>query len=61
MDPDANLRRQLAIAQAVVHSDADDPTLNELAELVIALDEWIRAGGFSPARWSDALASRRRR
>jgi hypothetical protein len=51
MDPNANLRRQIAIAHAVVHADADNPTLVELAELILALDEWIRRGGFLPSRW----------
>jgi hypothetical protein len=60
MDPDANLRRQLAIARAAVHADADDPTLVELSELVLALDEWITRGGFLPSRWSQGNPSARR-
>jgi hypothetical protein len=52
MDPEANLRRQLAIARAAVYAEADDPTLVELAELVLALDEWIARGGFLPPRWA---------
>jgi hypothetical protein len=52
MDPNANLRRQLAIARAAVNVDGADDTLVELSELVLALDEWIRSGGFAPSRWS---------
>jgi hypothetical protein len=52
MDPDANLRRQLAIARAAVTVDGADDTLVELSELVLALDEWITMGGFVPARWN---------
>jgi hypothetical protein len=50
MDPDANLRRQLALARVAVHTDVDRDTLIELAELVLALDEWITpAVGLGPA------------
>jgi hypothetical protein len=54
MDPDANLRRQLAIARAAVNIDGADETLVELSELVLALDEWIRGSGFTPSRWGIA-------
>ena len=56
MDPDANLEEQLALAHAIADDDgesedgfADDAT--RLAELVIALDEWIAKGGFLPTTW----------
>jgi hypothetical protein len=52
MDPDENLRRALAIARAAVNVEDADPTLVELSELVLALDDWISAGGFLPSRWS---------
>ena len=58
MDPDTNLRRQLAIAWAAVNIDGADETLVELSELVLALDEWIRSGGFTPSRWSIAHRAR---
>jgi hypothetical protein len=58
MDPDVNLRRQLAIAEAAVNVDGADPTLVELSELVLGLSDWLQAGGFIPYRW---LLSRRKR
>ncbi len=69
MDPDANLKEQLEIAQEIqkVWDDCNaDGTLTagqrdyladkagRLSELVEALDEWIRKGGFLPARWEKA-------
>lgn len=67
MDPDANLEAALERAREIIAlidsatSDADerlDNTVklvglaNELAELVVALDEWLGKGGFLPAAWS---------
>lgn len=56
MDPDANLKEQLAIANAIVREawGHGAPTEREerLAELVLALDTWITSRGFVPARWS---------
>ena len=60
MDPTANLREQLALARSII--DANDAEENEggtidvvdacrLAELVIALDEWMRRRGALPAQW----------
>jgi len=59
MDPDQNLKEQLEIAAQILaaqdanHGEAGvDPDAGaNLAELVIALDEWIRGGGFLPAAW----------
>lgn len=51
MDPDANLRRQLAVARVAVNADVDKDTLLDLAELVRALNAWITRGGALPARW----------
>jgi len=57
MDPNANLREQLALAAAFL---ADDPEPDQspdmgdarrLSELVLALSEWICRGGFLPASW----------
>lgn len=60
MDPDANLQEQLEIAHRII--DEDDESIvdyndlirltNRLAELVVALDEWISVGGFKPNKWS---------
>jgi hypothetical protein len=53
MDPVANMREQCKLARKIIlYVDqglrplADDA--NELAELVITLDEWRRKGGFDP-------------
>lgn len=50
MDPNANLEEQLKLSRALVWLDGGRYA-TRLAELVIALDEWIRKGGFLPARW----------
>lgn len=61
MDPNANIREQLELAREVQDvcesQDAVDankmPDLMDvarLAELVLALDEWRRNGGFDPYR-----------
>lgn len=56
MDPNENLREQLELAQKL----RDDFSLDDLqvdraamrlAELVLALDEWLRKGGFYPRAW----------
>lgn len=56
MDPNANLAEQLRLARGIqacaddgAPIDVDDAT--RLAELVLALDEWLRNGGFRPAAW----------
>jgi hypothetical protein len=62
MDPNANLREQLELARAdwgVSEFDKLEPFNVDrlhtehlrLQELVLALDEWIRKGGFLPAAW----------
>lgn len=66
MDPDANLREQLEVSRGILEAWDDcnaDGTLtsaqaefvadeaNRLAELIESLDNWIRKGGFIPARW----------
>jgi hypothetical protein len=55
MDPKANLKEQLEIASWFLDVEcedrSDDIALDlavRLAELVRSLDEWMRAGGFSP-------------
>lgn len=57
MDPDASLKEQLGLAEAILRDgecgtykpDAHD--VARLAELVLALDEWLSNAGFLPARW----------
>ena len=63
MDPNANLQRQLQLARNILRSlDVDlekhprltttaEDDAEELAELVLALDEWLNRGGFKPSRW----------
>lgn len=54
MDPHANIAEQLSLAASIIDSyDNDNERVDEhdaarLAELVIALDEWRKAGGFNP-------------
>ena len=57
MDPNANLKEQRdtawLICSGIDHMTADQLQTNalHLAQLVIALDEWLRNGGFLPERW----------
>lgn len=54
MDPTANLSEQREIvARVELCEDAEalHEDLSRLAELVIALDEWISLGNFLPAQW----------
>jgi hypothetical protein len=52
MDPENNLQKQLQLAKNILrcarHRGRD---AEELAELVLALDEWLSQGGFRPSRW----------
>lgn len=60
MDPNENLREQLEISARIMHAmetgdyDAEDMEADacRLAELVLALDAWIKSGGFRPGIWS---------
>lgn len=61
MDPEANLREQRTLAQLIVTTEACNgfarpqpqwlADANRLAELVLALDEWILNGGSLPQAW----------
>ncbi len=52
MDPDENLAAQRRLAHRIDSQEHPDPAdVLHLCELVIALDEWIKAGGFLPAAW----------
>jgi hypothetical protein len=57
MDPNANLAEQLELArriQKTLDRSSYVPVPAQaarLAELVLALDEWITHGGFLPERW----------
>ncbi len=56
MDPNTNLDRLLRLAESVLSGEADSEhaqsQLDELAELLVALDGWLKAGGFLPSRWA---------
>lgn len=53
MDPNSNLREMLEIAQRIAFDPYDryDTETVRLAELVIALDEWIRKQSVLPSAW----------
>ena len=55
MDPNANLEEQLRLAQRIQNDpseDGDAHAADRLAELVIALHDWLNRGGFLPDAWS---------
>lgn len=63
MDPNANLEEQLRLAMGIIKSvdsgDFDEDLVfdaERLAELVEALDGWIRGGGFLPRCWKKEVA-----
>lgn len=68
MDPNANLAEQREIAQRLLpdndqqrllsrqRSGAIERDAARLAELVVALDEWLVKGGFSPTAWVERTA-----
>jgi hypothetical protein len=58
MDPDANLEEMRRLANTILEDQAQNPVGSELeanadrlAELVLSIDAWIRAGGFLPKAW----------
>ena len=56
MDPDKALAETRALARAVLYQLEHNGSIDEydaaqLAEHVMALDEWIAAGGFLPEDW----------
>jgi hypothetical protein len=65
MDPNANLTEQLSLAQKIVDGryaihDSLEADADRLAELVVALDGWIRGGGFLPAAWEKGRTQKRK-
>lgn len=50
MDPIANIQEQRELANMLLSGEAHDfvDTAVRLAELVLALDEWRRKGGYDP-------------
>lgn len=56
MDPNENLKRQRDCARRVMDEMTQFGEVNphlaeDLAALVVSLDEWITSGGFLPAAW----------
>ncbi len=57
MDPNACLTEILRLAKKLVDDDSQYPdqypfrNADQLAELVLALDQWIRKGGAIPDQW----------
>jgi acyl carrier protein len=53
MDPNANWEEQLEIAERLLQGRLPFHEVDSLrlAELVLALNEWIQKGGFLPAAW----------
>lgn len=65
MDPSANLKEQLELAEKLFtreeeyeSSDDYDIDARRLAELVLALNEWIMGRGYMPVQWQAARAQR---
>jgi hypothetical protein len=52
MNPNANLAQQRHLARTILSASARDIAAIELAELVEALDDWIRKSGLLPAAWA---------
>lgn len=52
MDPDVMLDEMRALAKSDLSEFGDE--VHRLAELTLALDEWITKGGFLPADWRSA-------
>lgn len=57
MDPDTNLKEQLGLSLQLIEDSNDfggemtKEDAQRLAELVVAMDEWLFKGGFLPSRW----------
>jgi hypothetical protein len=59
MDPHANLAEQLCLANELAEAEVPldvemSHKANRLAELVLALNEWMSKGGFLPGPWQVA-------
>lgn len=59
MDPDENLEEQLELAESILESvdEEEDPDPDDavrLAELVVALNDWLVMSGALPRRWKRA-------
>lgn len=58
MDPTENVKEQLRLARKMLraidgsHEVPDVRDTARLAELVVALNDWLRKGGFLPEGWA---------
>ena len=52
MDPNANLKEMYELVEAIIEGDNQSAEAVRLAELVEAMDGWLRHGGFLPQRWA---------
>lgn len=64
MDPNANLKEQREIANRLLDDESESPDgfandATRLAELVVALDEWLSKGGFQPQAWGSSVRQSR--
>lgn len=50
MDPDENLKQQIALCEKLSGEEHGDD-VDRLVELVLALHEWLTRGGFPPKAW----------
>lgn len=53
MDPNANLQEQLRLSQEILDGKHVEENAERLAELVQALNGWIKRGGFLPQDWQN--------
>jgi len=54
MDPNATRAEAIRLANNILanmDAEVDDADATRLAELVLAMEEWIRKGGFLPREW----------
>lgn len=57
MDPDETLADLLESALIVIGAEGHASAIEtDMAEKIIALDEWMRKGGYSPNRWTYAIS-----
>jgi hypothetical protein len=60
MDPNANLKEMLELAKTIQEAyededgnGVDQDDANRLAELILAMHEWLGRGGFKPGAWGN--------
>lgn len=63
MDPNANLEEQIRLSKLLVELEENNTSspvaAARLAELVLALDEWLNKGGCQPLRWGILRSSKK--